>query len=147
MKEVTKYAGCFVCGDHNDHGLKIKFFFDGDQVNARVTAERAYEGYRNIYHGGILSTVLDEVMIKAILAEGIFAVTAELTVKFKEPVQIGDNLTFRGRVVARKGRLFFTEGEVIGRDGLVYATAAGKYIRAREELKARLMDSLEETPD
>jgi acyl-coenzyme A thioesterase PaaI-like protein len=144
MKEVAKYAGCFVCGDRNTRGLNIKFHFDGHQVVARVTAERAFEGYRNIYHGGIISTVLDEVMIKAILAEDIFAVTAEMTVKFKEPVQIGDDLTFTGRVIARKGRLFFTKGEVVGRDGLVYASATGKYIRARDDLRERLLDSIED---
>lgn len=144
MREVTKYAGCFVCGDQNEHGLQAVFHYDGRQAITRVTAREMFEGYRNIYHGGILSTLLDEVMIKAILAENIYAVTAEMTVKFKAPVPIGEELTFTGRVIETRRRLHLTEGEVIGRDGTVYATATGKYIQAKPELEAKLRESIQD---
>jgi len=142
MREVTKYAHCFVCGDKNDNGLKAVFMYDGKQASTTVVAREVFEGYKNIYHGGILSTLLDEVMIKAILAEEIFAVTAELTVKFKAPVPIGETLTFTGWVTERRRRLLATEGKVEGRDGTVYATATGKYIEAKPDLQARLKESL-----
>ena len=75
MKEVAKYPHCFVCGDQNVHGLKAKFFFDGEKAFTEVTADGSFEGYRGIYHGGIIATLLDEVMIKAILAQPVTAVT------------------------------------------------------------------------
>ncbi|MCB2229391.1 PaaI family thioesterase [bacterium] len=143
MKEIPRYSGCFVCGDQNEHGLQAIFTFDGERALCTVEAREMFEGYRNIYHGGIISTVLDEVMIKAILAREIYAVTAEMTVKFLQPVPIGETLTFTGRVTNSKGRLYLTEGEARGAGGTIYATATGKYVRAKEELKAKLLDSLD----
>ncbi|MBD3258715.1 hotdog fold thioesterase [candidate division GN15 bacterium] len=144
LREVAKYRHCFVCGEDNQHGLQAKFYFDGKQAISSLTATDAFEGYRGIYHGGILSAMLDEVMIKAILAQDIFAVTAELTVRFVKPVTTGDSLTFIGRVTETKGRMYMTEGEVVGSDGSAYATATGKYIKARPELQAKLMDSVDQ---
>jgi uncharacterized protein (TIGR00369 family) len=143
MREIPKYSGCFVCGDQNEIGLKAVFEYDGSVARTKVTARRMFEGYKDIFHGGILSTLLDEVMIKAILAEDILAVTAELTVKFKAPVPIGETLTFTGQITERRRRLFLTEGEAVGRDGTIYATATGKYIEARPELGAQLRTSLQ----
>ena len=144
MKEILKYSRCFVCGDQNEHGLQAKFYLEGDQAVARLTTRPEFEGYRGIYHGGIISSMLDEVMIKAILARDIFAVTAELTVRFQKPVGIGIELTFSGEITEHKGRIFLTSGKVCDNSGVVYATAAGKYLEARPELKDRLKDSIEQ---
>ncbi len=143
MKEVLKYSGCFVCGDKNEIGLKAKFYYDGSKAFAKVVAAENFEGYNGIYHGGIISTLLDEVMIKAILAEDIYAVTAEMTIRFLKPVQIGEKLEFSGKVVKNKGRIYITEGEVKNEDGEIFATASGKYIEADQTLKDTLMKSID----
>lgn len=143
MKEVVRYAGCFVCGDKNESGLKARFFYDGERVVTEVVALEQFEGYRRIYHGGILSTLLDEVMIKAILAQNRYAVTAELTVRFLRPIRTGENIKLVGSVTKSKGRVFFTEGKATGEDGQVFATATGRYVEADSELKAALTDAIE----
>lgn len=143
MKEIVKYSRCFVCGDQNEHGLKARFFDDGDQVVTDLVTEPAFEGYRGIYHGGIVSTLLDEVMIKAILARDVLAVTAEITIRFRQPIGIGVKLRLAGRVVRVKGRVYVTEGEAVGEDGIVYATAKGTYIEAPPELRSQLAESIE----
>ncbi len=78
MKEIVKYSGCFVCGDLNECGLRAGFYYDGRQAVAEVEVGRRFEGYRGICHGGIIAALLDEAMIKAILAIDRYAVTAEL---------------------------------------------------------------------
>ena len=143
MKEVLKYPGCFVCGDLNQSGLKARFFYDGDRAICEVKADVRFEGYRGIYHGGIIATLLDEVMIKAILAVDSYAVTAEMTVRYRAPVRIGDQLRFVGTVVRRKGRVFLTEGEATVGPDQVVATATGKYIEARPEMREVLLQSIE----
>lgn len=143
MKEIVKYPHCFVCGDQNDHGLNAKFFYDGEKAVTELIADKSFEGYRGVYHGGIIAALLDEVMIKAILAQDVIAVTVELSVRYLVPVRIGDKLTFTGRILRTKGRLYVTEGEVRGDDSTIYATADGKYIEARADLKATLEESIE----
>ncbi|MFZ5981053.1 MAG: PaaI family thioesterase [Candidatus Zixiibacteriota bacterium] len=143
MKEIVKYSGCFICGENNVHGVKARFYYDGEQALTEITAEEMYEGYRGLYHGGVLTALLDEVMIKAILAEDIYAVTAEITVKFIRPIQTGDRVKLTGRVTTRKGRLYLAEGQAVDGEGKPFATAAGKYIEARPELKKILVQSID----
>jgi uncharacterized protein (TIGR00369 family) len=144
MREIVKYDQCFVCGDENPGGLRAKFYWDGESARAEVVAAETFEGYKGIYHGGVISALLDEVMIKAILARDIFAVTAEMTVRYYLPVRTGQRLRFVGRVTGAKGRVYFAEGEVTGPDGTKFASATGKYIEARPELKDQLMESIED---
>ncbi len=143
MKEILRYKNCFVCGEKNIGGLQAKFYYDGEKAFTELLATDKFEGYNGIYHGGVISSLLDEVMIKALLAEKIFAVTAEMTIKFKRPVLVGTELRFIGKLVLQKKKLFVTEGEVIDNNNLVYATATGKYIQANDSLKAQLMKSID----
>lgn len=143
-KEVLKYENCFICGDKNSCGVQAKFYFNGSEATTEIIAGEQFEGYKGIYHGGVISSLLDEVMIKAILANDIFAVTAEMTVKYLKPVKVGDRLKFIGKVVRDKGRLFFTEGVAQSETGDIYATATGKYVEAGADLKEILMQSASE---
>jgi len=143
MKEIIRYPNCFVCGEQNPSGLQAKFFEQDGLAVTEVVADSSFEGYKGIYHGGIISTLLDEVMIKAILAQGIYAVTAEMTIRYRRPVMIGERLKFRGRVVSRRLRLLSTEGEVIGADGTICASATGKYVEAGDDLRSQLIQSTE----
>jgi len=143
MQEIVKYHNCFVCGDENPHGLQARFYVDGDRAVSEIKADDMFEGYRGIYHGGVISAMLDEVMIKALLAKGLFAVTAEMTVKFKRPLHTGAVVRFAGWATAHKGRVYFTEGEAVDENGEPYATATGKYIEARGDLREELTQSLD----
>ena len=143
MKEVLSYPGCFVCGGRNSHGLKARFFYDGEYAVTELTATEAFEGYKGIFHGGIVASLLDEVMIKAILARDVYAVTAEMTVRYRLPVRTGELVRFAGKVISTKGRLITTEGEAIGEGGKLYASATGTYLEAKPDLKTRLLQSLE----
>lgn len=141
MKEILKYSNCFICGEKNIHGVKARFFYDGEKAFTEVEASEKFEGYRGIYHGGVVASLLDEVMIKAILALDVFAVTREMTVKYLKPVRVGDKLKFSGKVIKTKGRLFMTEGEVSDDSGNIYASASGKYIEAKDDLRETLLKS------
>lgn len=143
MKEVLRYPNCFVCGDQNHHGLKAKFYYDGEKAVSSVIASENFEGYKGIYHGGVISSLLDEVMIKAILAEEKYVVTVELTVRYLAPVPVGEKVNFEGRVTKQKGKVIFTKGQAAGENGSVFATATGKYVEARPGLKEQLMKSVD----
>ena len=139
MEEIIKYSGCFVCGDEHPEGLRIKFFRDGDDAIADCIAEPKYQGYKGIYHGGLVSTLLDEIMARAVLAIQRFAMTVEMTCRYKKPVPVGEKLRLTGRIVSHRGRLFETAAEVTGADGTVYATATGKYLEVPDPVLRDLL--------
>lgn len=79
--------------------------------------------------------LLDEIMAHAILysqrgGEGVekTAVTAEITVRFKKPVETGSRVRVVGRVVETKGRLVTTEAWVYDENGDVAAEGKARFL-------------------
>jgi acyl-coenzyme A thioesterase PaaI-like protein len=142
-REVVRYRGCFVCGRDNIIGLNLNFHSDGKTVRTKWFPDRRHEGYKGIVHGGLLAAVLDEVMIKAILAKDIRCVTASMEVKYKAPAEVGDELLFEGRMTEQKGRIILTVGWARNSKGIVVAQATGKYMTVPGDLDKRLATSLE----
>ena len=67
---------CFGCGEANPVGLHLKFFLaeDGTVVCDAVIPDN-YEGPQGYAHGGIIATLLDEAMSKAVRSRGVVAKT------------------------------------------------------------------------
>jgi uncharacterized protein (TIGR00369 family) len=143
VKEIQRYSHCFVCGDKNDIGLKLDFYEKDGKARAEFTPDKNFEGYRDILHGGILSTLLDEAMIKSILARGILTVTYQIEVKFKRPATIGEKLIIEGEITGERRKLILTEGKVFKEDGTTVAEAKGKFYKAEGRIKERLEKCLD----
>ncbi|MBI3872606.1 MAG: PaaI family thioesterase [candidate division Zixibacteria bacterium] len=134
MQEIIKYNGCFVCGEDNPDGLRIRFFAEGEEAVAECTALPRHQGYPGIYHGGLVATLLDEIMAKSVLAQKRYTMTAEISVRYKKAIPTGSRLRLVGRVTRVHGRLTETEGEIQSPQGEVFATATGKYLEAGSTL-------------
>ena len=101
---------CFACGAANQHGLKLTFSYDGDAYVTTFIADPHFQGYEGIVHGGILATVLDEVMARLVWEKAGPAATAKLEVRYKRPAPTGQPIIVRGWITGerRKGRAFIT---------------------------------------
>lgn len=130
MKGFIDDNFCFVCGTDNPHGLKLSFTCDNDkgEIISKVTFSRRFQGWKNVLHGGIISTVLDEIMVKAAEHKGLKCVTAELKVKFKKPALINTEYVIKGKIKEIRKKLIFAEGSVISTDNKIIAYADGKLI-------------------
>ncbi|MDQ7798593.1 MAG: PaaI family thioesterase [Candidatus Edwardsbacteria bacterium] len=126
---------CFACGSNNPDGLQIKFSYpQAGQCRAEFVPPAKFQGWQGILHGGIVSTLLDEALAHAVGgSEGgggaSGAVTAELTVRFKKPVKIGESVILAGRVLNDKGRMVEAGSEITDRQGNILASASGKLVR------------------
>jgi uncharacterized protein (TIGR00369 family) len=122
--ELLDNKRCFVCGKENPRGLHLDFVHTPGHLQTTLRTEEWMQGYVDIVHGGIISTVLDETMVKLLFMEGHKAVTAELNIKLLQPVAPGTVLTVKSGIVARKGRVVKTEAEATREDGTPVARAA-----------------------
>jgi len=144
MQEVIKYSQCFVCGEENESGLKVKFLEENGKVKAEYVASDKFQGYKDVLHEGIISALLDEVMVKAVLAKGVLAVTCEMSIEFKQPRhRRGEKLFLEGEIVKDKEKIFWTKGKVTKTDNTLVALGSGKYIKINERLRKLLENSLE----
>jgi uncharacterized protein (TIGR00369 family) len=118
---------CFLCGRLNEHGLRLDFVPAGEALSARWVSEKRFQGYADVLHGGIISAILDEVMINLPWKLHDAPVsTAELTVRFKRPAPIGVELRFSAFVVERGRRLWLLRSECRDAAGVLYAEATAK---------------------
>ncbi|MBK7927600.1 MAG: PaaI family thioesterase [Bryobacterales bacterium] len=74
-----------------------------------------WEGFQGIIHGGVVTTVLDEAMSKAVASTGMPGLTCHLEVRLRQSVTPGDHLTVRAWVVEKRKRRVRVEAEI--RDG------------------------------
>jgi acyl-coenzyme A thioesterase PaaI-like protein len=81
--------GCFACGTANPQGLQMTFSREGDRVVSELALPPHLMGWDRIAHGGIVSTLLDEVMAYAVIAfERWFFVTHTMQVRYLRPVPL-----------------------------------------------------------
>ncbi len=126
---------CFGCGDDNPIGLHLRFSTTNDGVRAAFTPEPAHQGFDGIVHGGIISTVLDEAMAWATTSAGVWTVTAEMSVRFRRPLSVGDSTTVTAEVTENRGRIVATAGELTrDRDGAVIASATATFVRVSDAI-------------
>ncbi|MBU4485593.1 MAG: PaaI family thioesterase [Candidatus Delongbacteria bacterium] len=124
--KVEDDAFCFVCGDKNNIGLHANFTVnDNNSASARLVIPSDYQGWAGIVHGGIISTLLDEVSIYACRKISTNGVTAEINVKFKKPVPTEKEIFLTAKVVEIKRRLILVQAELVC-DGQVHADAETK---------------------
>jgi acyl-coenzyme A thioesterase PaaI-like protein len=127
---------CFGCGTLNLHGLQLQLVHDEvlGGVVTRFTPDTRFEGYGGMVHGGIVSTVLDEVMAWSLYQIGAWGVTAKMEVRFRQPMRIGDPTIAIGRIVRERGRLFELAGEVRRmEDNALIAEATATFMRVAPE--------------
>lgn len=127
----TTRSACFVCGHDNPHGMRIRFeLSDGGVAEALWTPREDWEGYPGIVHGGLVSTVLDEAMSKAVAATRNKTLTAELRVRYRLPVATGASYILRGWLVKRGRRLIEAEASLSSHSGVEHAHGWASFLFA-----------------
>ena len=131
---------CFACGEENRIGMRLHIELEAGRARAAWTVGDDYVGWSDKVHGGIIATLLDEVMAWAPSSYDSWAVTAEMTVRYRSPASPGERLVAEGRVVERRRRIYRVAGEVRGSDGRIIAEGSGRYLGAAPREKAALKE-------
>jgi uncharacterized protein (TIGR00369 family) len=120
---------CFCCGKDNKHGLRLSISYPEKGI-AETTLEvpEWFSGWKSMTHGGLLATLLDEIMAHACVGMSQTAVTAEISVRFQKAVQTGSHIRAVGQVNEAKGRILVTKGWIYDADGAVAAEATARFI-------------------
>lgn len=127
---------CFGCGQANANGLHLEFLLAADGAAVSLpTVSAAFEGPAGCLHGGIIATMLDEAMSKAVRALGRSAMTRKMEVEYLRPVPSGARLRLEGRVVRSEGRKHWTEAVIADGKEKVLAQGSGLFIDVQPKAK------------
>ena len=134
MKELPHTRSCFVCGESNPVGFNLRSETDGRIVRTHFVFGAGHVGFKQVVHGGLTATLLDEIMTWACAVRTKrFAYCAELNVRYLQPVRPQERVMATAELVAdRRGRLFETKAELRNESGVVLATATGKYLPLKD---------------
>jgi uncharacterized protein (TIGR00369 family) len=100
---------CFGCSPANPAGLQMKFYTDETSIFSWFKVPEHLCGWNNLVHGGIISTILDEVMgWAAIHLQKLIVLTKTVTIDFTQPIFLGDKLKAESRITR-----FDNDGEVV----------------------------------
>lgn len=116
---------CFVCGTLNPAGLHMEIHEGEGWAKGSWKIEPEFIGYDSILHGGIMASIMDDMMAHAIYCKDVDVVTAHLEMDYRAPAYVGETIDCEARIVEMgKGRSIRTEG-IIRRGDTVIAEAKG----------------------
>jgi uncharacterized protein (TIGR00369 family) len=139
VKKISGYPGCMACGKANPRGLQLDLYLVGCRVETRYRLPGYVQGFPGAAHGGVLCTILDEVMAwAAIESTGRFYVTGEMSVRFLAPAVPGEEILARGEIAEDKRRYLVCRGEVLAADGRQLAKAEGKFFAVSPAKQAEM---------
>jgi uncharacterized protein (TIGR00369 family) len=110
---------CFACAPDNTHGLHMEFFEEGEEVVSRWQPQQHHQGWGDILHGGIQTTLMDEIASWTIFAKKhVAGMTTKLEIKFLKPVFVsGGELTVRARISSSKRNLVLVQTHIFDNQG------------------------------
>ncbi len=120
---------CFVCGDQNPYGLHLTFSLQEGKISSEFVLQKVYQGYKDIVHGGIISTILDEAMVKAALLQGMPAITVEIGIRFKNPLMVGEKAIVEATITKKNKKIIETSAEIRKTDRTLIAAGWGKLLK------------------
>lgn len=128
--EIRQDDKCFVCGPGNPGGLQARFETDAGTGSARcrLIIPPGFQGWQDIVHGGIVAALLDEAAIYACRSGDEHLVTAELTVRYRQPVPVGREVLVQASVTETRRRVFRVRSR-LEIDGTVHAEAEARVVR------------------
>lgn len=135
MKVIKKQYNskmCLICGIENEAGLKAPFYeMEDERVVSLFKFREVHQSYPERTHGGMISTILDEIIGRAIWVyePNIWGVTMDIHVKFRKPVPLDTNLLAYGKMIKNSRRFFTGIGVIQSISGEVLAEATANYIK------------------
>jgi uncharacterized protein (TIGR00369 family) len=145
---LPTYDECYVCGQSHPRGLRVRFFVGAfGQVHTRFRPDYTQTSYEDIVHGGVISTLLDELLGWPIsLQTGRVSFTGELTVRFIKPMSVGRTYLATALPGTDRAQYWEGEGDIRDEQGQIYAQARGKYFLLSAEQTAAVAETLTYQP-
>ena len=138
---------CWGCGDKNEHGLRIKSYWDGDESVCHFKPEPYHTAVPGYVYGGLIASLIDCHSTGTAAAAkyreenrlmdtqpSFRFLTASLKVDYLKPTPINTNLELRGRIKEIRGRKVLVEVDLIA-EGQICARGEVITVQVPEDFK------------
>ena len=98
-------------------------------AETEVSLPREFQGWAGVVHGGILATLLDEMMAQAVWHFAGPGLTLGLEVRFHAPLKPDEKILVRGVLHTQNGSRRLADGEIIRlADGVLIASGKSRFL-------------------
>jgi uncharacterized protein (TIGR00369 family) len=120
---------CFGCSPKNKNGLKLEFYEDGEYVISSWEPVDYLQGYINVLHGGIQTTLLDEIASWTVNVKAKTAgVTSNINIRFKKVVYINKGIIkLKCKLIEIKRNIAILKAELYDSEDVLCAKAEFHY--------------------
>jgi acyl-coenzyme A thioesterase PaaI-like protein len=149
-KEIPTHLldnNCFACGSDNPDGLQMRFFTDEKYLFSEVYLSGNKRGWEQLIHGGIISTILDEIMgWSAIYFTKQFILTKSIKVDYINSLVIDSTVKAVGWIENKKNdKEIKMKAQIYDSENKLCAEAVGEFALFSKKLATRLRIMSEET--
>ncbi|MCI0812433.1 MAG: PaaI family thioesterase [Chloroflexi bacterium] len=135
---LKSYPNCFGCGSDNPIGLKLSYRIEGENVVTDFVPQEEHQGWPGITHGGIITSLLYEVMENYPYQNGIVAMMRGMETRFRRPINTGQKITAKSWLVKESGRILKIGGSLTDDDDVLLAQGEADLLVLREDQIERL---------
>jgi acyl-coenzyme A thioesterase PaaI-like protein len=130
---------CFGCSPDNHDGLQMQFYEEGDYVISEWNPEHKFQGYRNVLHGGIQTTLMDELAAWVCYVKiGQSGMTYKIEAKFKKAVYSNQgSISIKGRLIEVRKNIASVETKLYSSSGELCSEAIVDYFIVSPEKAAK----------
>jgi len=132
-----------ILGQANPLAPPVTLSREDDRIVGRVTFGAAYEGPPGCVHGGYIAAAFDEVLGAAQSLGGDPGMTGRLTIHYRSPTPLHEEVRFEGLLESVRGRKILTKGTLHHGDRLC-AEAEGLFVTVNMERFAEMLRAKEE---
>lgn len=135
---------CFCCSKHNPIGLKLEFWFNeaDKSVETSWNPDFNLQGYPNVLHGGIQSTLMDEVASWAlyVLLETA-GVTSKLEIRYRKPVYVNKGaIRVKAKLIGTEKRMANFQTELYDSENNLCAEGVVQYFFYPKEVAKKQLN-------
>lgn len=135
-RKLPNASHCFVCGIENESGLQLSFYVGEDRrIVSETVIPARFQGYPGVAHGGIIATMLDETLGRAVMVDdpNRFMFTGRLVTRYRKPSPIEEPVRLVGEVRKDRGRVVECAAYLYDQEGELLAEAEGLLMQIPQE--------------
>lgn len=137
LSAANGHEHCLWCGPLNPRSLHLSFHRDvHGAVATTLQADASLQGYSGILHGGVVASLLDAAMTHCLFHHGRPGLTADLRIRYLQPVPCSAVLDIQAWVTQAHTRLLALTAE-LRVDSRLMAKADAKFIPIVDGWNAR----------
>ena len=136
--QLKEYPNCFGCGSSNPIGLRLTHRLEGDHLVTEFVPGEDHQGWPGIAHGGIIATLLYEVLENLPYHLGLVTMMKSMETRFRRPAKTGKSLIARSWLVDQSDRNMTVSASLRGEDGELIAEGDAVLVVLSQRQKERL---------